>query len=336
MKTTSIALLCAIPLFAAFAGTPDLLDLTPSFEAGRSLDIRQSMSINMDLDEISMTLNGEEQLDGAVEFGLDMTSTRSFVETVVDTREGRIAKMTIALNEMTATMEGEATAMSESQVFDESPTFPTVGRTIEVTVDPDGAVSKKDVTVGVEVPLSEAEAQTIPHQNRLSNFLPQENVEVGVPFELMSDWSSFIADLSPGSGPAELKGEQAEALQMMQDAFVEATTVEAFGKVTSVTNGIATIEYELQMLTSFEDMMELIKRAIPEASEAPPVNAQLQVNVTMTGTGTFDLGIHQLTSIDLEGEFEVTFSGDADVMGPAEANASVSGELAFSHALAVQ
>lgn len=338
MNSTTTTLLCALPLSFAFAPASEKINLTPRYEAGTTYAITQSMEMNMDLDDLSVTVADEEQAEGGIEFGMDVAVSTVLSETVLEVRDGEIAKMNVTVEEMSVALTGEMNAMGSSETIDESPDSPSVGRTVEITIDEEGAISKKDVTEDVETPLSDAEAMQVPHNNHFGMFLPTEEVEEGVAFELSPDWDKIMKEVMASMDASEMGAEQAEMMGMIMDAMVEATAIEASGTVTKVEEGVATIDYEISVQTTIDDLMSLVKRAMPEAGELPPINAVLEMSMDMTGTGLFNLEAGQLNSLNFGGEFELSFSGDADVpgMGAADASAVMSGEFSMENSIEVQ
>ena len=95
----------------------------------------------------------------------------------------------------------------------------------------------------------------------------------------------------------------------------------------------------MDMDMNIDDLMDMIMGAMPpEASDQmPPINAMLEMSMNMTGTGTYDIELGQYTSMEMGGEFEIVFSGDADLGGATgEASATMSGELTIASTISAE
>ena len=331
------SLIGLLPLALTIAPVQDEgIDLTVKYESGKTYTIEQNTTMTMDLDDVSATMNGEEMIEGGLEFGMELDMTGTISEEVLEVREGEIAKMNVTIDDMSVAVTGDVVTPMGTETIDESPEMPAVGRTIEVTIDEDGEVTKKDITEGVDTPLSDEEAAMAPHRNYLDLLLPSEAAEVGVAFELAPDWESLVQDMMASMDTAGMGGEEAEMAEMMMNAFVDATTIEATGTVTKVEEGIATIEYEMNVQTAINDLMDLVKQAVPDAAEMPPINAMLEMSMDATGVAMFNVEEHMFQSFEFSGDFEIAVSADGDIQGPMEASAVLSGEFSSSNSITIE
>jgi len=327
LKTKTLFL--AVPMALAMNPVAGELDLTPRFTKGQTLIITNTVSMEMGLDDVSAMMDGQEMLAGAVEFDMEMAVTQELTEQILEVRDGKIAKMNVTTDAMEVEVSGEVNAMGEGESLDESDESPTVGRTIQLTIDEDGEASRKDITEDTE-PLSDAEMALVSHRTHFELLSPSEKVEEGKEFEIAADWQSMMAEAIAGADFADLPPEAADAMEGIAETAMEAMDFEATGKVTKVEDGVATIEYEVDTSMNIDDLMDMIMGAMPpEASDQmPPINAMLEMSMNMTGTGEFDLELGQYTSMEMGGEFEIVFSGDADLGGAmGEASATMSGEI---------
>lgn len=348
MKPQATTLLLAAPLLAigttSSAPPTTELDLTPRFEAGQNLTIEQSFTMDLALDQLSVIVDGAEVLGDGIGMDMEMEGTVAYSEEIVEVRDGQIAKMLLTVDEQSGELTGEVDAMGQAETIDEPIDSEIVGHTIEIVVDEEGELTRTDVTEEASGDLSEAELMQVTQRNHFEELLPTEPVEEGAEFELAADWMDRARELMEAemnSGEmAELGGDEIEAVRMVMDAFFDGTSVEATGKVTEVSDGIATIEYDLSAIMSIDDLVSIVAQALPPEAggEIPPgVEAALEANVEMTGSGQFDLGIGQMVSLELEGEYEVIFSGAADMGGQsAEADATMSGTLALTATVSVE
>jgi len=336
LKTKTLFL--AVPMALAMNPVAEELDLTPRFTKGQTLIVTNTMSMEMGLDDVSATMDGQEMLAGAVEFDMEMALSQELTETILEVRDGQIAKMNVAVEAFDVEMSGEVNAMGEGDSLDESMEVPTVGRTVQLTIDEDGEVTRKDITEDAE-PLGESELATVNHLNHFEWLATGEKVEEGKEFEVGADWQTMFEQAMAGMDTSELPPEAADAMEGIMETAIEAMDLAATGKVTKVEDGVATVEYELDMSMNLDDLMEMIMGAMPpEASDQmPPINAMLEMSMNMTGAGEFDLESGQYTTMEMGGEFEIVFTGDADLGGAmGEASATMSGEITFKTTISAE
>ena len=336
LKTKTLFL--AVPMALAMSPVAEELDLAPRFTKGQTLNIATAVVIEMGLDDISATMDGQEMLAGAVEFDMEVAVNGEASEEILEVRDGQIAKMNVTIEAMDTEVSGEVNAMGQGESLDETIEFPTVGRTIQFTIDEDGEVTRKDVTEDAD-PLSDAEMATVSHLNHFEQFSPSEMVEEGKEFEIGADWQTMFEQAMAGMDTSELPPEAADAMEGIMDTAIEAMDLAATGKVTKVEDGVATIEYEMDMSMNIDDLMDMIMGVMPpEASDQmPPINATLEMNMNVTGTGRYDLELGQYTSMEMGGEFEIVFTGDADLGGAmGEASATMSGEITIKTTISAE
>ena len=342
MKLKTKTLFLAVPVALAMSPVAEELDLTPRFTKGQTLILTNTVSMEMGLDDISALMDGQEMLAGAVEFDMEMAMTQELTEQILEVRDGKIAKMNVTTDAMDVEVSGEVNAMGEGDSLDESVESPIVGRTVQLTIDEDGEVSRKDITEDAE-PLSDAELAMVTHLSHFELVSPSDKVEEGKEFEIApeweDEWKEMMEQAMSGMDTSELPPEAADAMEGIMDSAMEAIDFAATGKVTKVEDGVATIEYEMDMDMNIDDLMDMIMGAMPpEASDQmPPINAMLEMSMNMTGTGSYDIELGQYTSMEMGGEFEIVFSGDADLGGATgEASATMSGEISIASTISAE
>ena len=336
LKTKTLFL--AVPMALAMSPVAEELDLTPRFTKGQTLIITNTVSMEMGLDDVSALMDGQEMLAGAVEFDMEMAVTQELTEQILEIRDGKIAKMNVTTDTMDVEVSGEVNAMGEGDSLDESVEAPTVGRTVQITIDEDGEVSRKDITEDAE-PLGQSDLATVNHMNHFEWLAASEKVEEGEEFEIGSDWNEMFEQAMASMDTSDLPPEAADAMEGMMESVMDAMDFDATGKVTKVEDGVATVEYEMDMDMNIDDLMDMIMGAMPpEASDQmPPINAMLEMSMNMTGTGKYDIKLGQYTSMEMGGEFEIVFSGDADLGGATgEASATMSGEITFASTISAE
>ncbi|MEL6430640.1 MAG: hypothetical protein AAFU73_12570 [Planctomycetota bacterium] len=334
MKTTLPILLCTLPLAPlAVSNGPaqDKIDLTPRYEAGQTYDISQSFTMTGDIDEVAVMVDGQDQLGGAVEGGMEAEGTTVLVEVVQGVRDGKISQLTVTMDEAEVGFTGSVNAMGQGEDFDETVDMPGVGHTVQITIDEDGEIKREDITEDAE-PLGDAELLQFSHRNHLDMILPTEPVEEGAPFEVSPDWEELMGEMMSAMDSSDVEPEAAAAMEAMMGAFMDATELEATGTVTGVEEGVATIEYEVTITCSIDDLMGLVAEAMPEeAGQLPPAEAGMTMTAEMTGVATFDLGAGYLSSINMAGEFQVDVDGNMNMGQEIEANAAFSGEFGMEY-----
>lgn len=338
MNLKTKTLLLAAPLALAMRPVADEIDLTPRFQKGQTYVITNAFSMEMGLDDISILVDGNEMGAGAIEMDMEIKGQSDMTEEILEVRDGKIAKMNVTVDTQSVEVTGEVNAMGQGEAIDESPEAPTEGRTVEVTIGEDGEVTRKDVTKDVE-PLGDAELATVSHQNHFEIMVPKNKVEVGAEFELQPDWDDMMKQVIAGMESSDMPAEAADAMEAIMNEILSATEFDAVGKVTAVEDGIATVEYEVEVTMNIDDLMELIMQAVPPdaVGEIPPVNATLEVSANMTGTGKFNVAASQFNAMEMTGEFEVNFKGDADLGGAqGEASATLSGEFQVASTITLQ
>lgn len=344
MKVTRLllplSLLAAVPVGVAFRPASEALDLTPRFKEGQTFTISQTFKADGALDELSVMVNGAPMIDGAsITADMEVGGTIEMTESIVALNDGDIAKVHLTMDTMDVAVAGEFDAMGEGDSIDESMETELVGRTIEISVDEDGEITRADITEG-EDPIDEVEMAGLTYENHFEMLLPEEPVEEGVEFELAPEWQDLMRDAMGSMDSAEMGEDERRAAEGFLNAFIDASTLDATGKVTGVEDGLVTIEYELSAAMTIDDLVSLIQSIAPpgEMDEVPPgIESMVEATAEFSGTGTFDMNIGQMTSLDLAGDFEMSASGEADMDGnSASANVLMSGSMEISAALSVE
>ena len=153
--------------------------------------------MEMGLDDVSALMDGQEMLAGAVEFDMEMAMSQELTEQILEVRDGKIAKMNVTTDAMDVEVSGEVNAMGEGDSLDESVESPTVGRTVQLTIDEDGEVSRKDITEDAD-PLSDAELATVTHLSHFEQLSPSDKVEEGKEFEIAPEWKEMMEQAMSG------------------------------------------------------------------------------------------------------------------------------------------
>ena len=335
-----LSLLAAVPVGVAFSPAADTLDLTPRFEEGQTFTIAQTFKAEGALDDLSVMMDGAPVIDGgAISADMEIEGEIAMTEKIVALRDGSIAKVHVTMDTMDVAVTGEFEAMGEGDSIDESMETEMVGRTIEVSVDEDGEITRKDITEGEDA-IDDAEIAGISYENHFEMLLPKEPVEEGASFELAPDWEDLMRDAMGSMDSAEMGEDERRAAEGIMNAFMDASTLEAVGKVTGVEEGVATIEYELSAAMTIDDLLELARSIAPpgEMDQIPPgIEAMMEATAEFSGVGMFDMNIGQMTSLELAGDFEMSMNGSADMGGTSgSAEVLMSGSMEISATLSVE
>ncbi|MEM6672171.1 MAG: hypothetical protein AAF726_04970 [Planctomycetota bacterium] len=311
------------------------IDFSPRFAEGQSLTIEQSFSMDGVLDDLSVVLDGAEVVGGGVDVEMEVDMSMEYGEEIVAVRDGEIAQVLLTVEDQTGSFNGFFDAMGESDSIDEPIETSLVGHTFEITVDEEGETEVDDVTEGDVAPADEDEMLGLTHRNHFESFLPTEALDVGAEFDLAEPWldearemmdSEMLGDL------AEMEPEALDFIEALTESMFGGTELEATGTIRELEDGIATIDYDVSGFMSIDDLVSLIASAMPPeiGGEIPPgVEAVLEASFEMEGTGTYDVALGLMVGLELKGEYQVLFSGNADVQGSSgEAEATFSG--AFS------
>ena len=321
-----LSLLAAVPVGIAFNPTSETLDLTPRFKEGRTITISQTFTAEGALDELEVMVDGAQAIDGsAISADLELPGTIEMSEEVLAVRDGQIAKINVTMDTMDVGVSGSYDAMGDGDDIDESVETDVVGHTVAITIDEEGEVTREDVTEGDMEPLTPEEMAGMTHKNHFEMLLPEEPVEEGTPFELAPDWEELMRDTMSSMDTAGMGEDERRAAEGFMNAFVDATTLDAVGTVTGVEDGVATIDYELSASMNIDDLVEVLKSIAPpgEMDEVPPgIESMVEATAEFSGTGTFDMKLGQMTSLNLAGDLEISVSGNAD-MGGSSASASL-------------
>lgn len=336
----ALSVLAVVPAAVALRPAAETIDLTPRFKAEQSFSFTQKFQAEGALDELSVMVNGSPMIDdSAISADMAFDGTIEMTEEILEVRDGQISRVRITVGTMDMAVSGEVDAMGEGQTIDETMEPELVGRTIEIAIDEDGEVTRTDVTEDMD-PLDDDALAGITHENHFEMLLPSEPVEEGEEFELAPDWQELIREAMGSMDSADMGEDERRAAEGLMEAFLDAATLDATGKVTGVEDGVATIEYELSASMTIDDLVALIQSIAPpgEMDQIPPgIESMVEATAEFSGTGEFDLELGQMVAVDLAGDFEVSASGNADMDGnSASAEMLMSGSMEISAELAAE
>lgn len=317
--------LLALPLVAAIEPV-ETYDLRPRFTDGMQLVITNTLEANLELDEASARLGDFDILEGGVAASGEMLGQSRIAETVEATRDGSIAVVRRTIEESTVESSGDFEGMGEANNMSETEEGEFAGRTLVITVDEDGEATVEDVSEGDFETLEDVRLETQDQKSHFEELLPSEPVEVG---DTWDPSEGFLAEaMEELRSGAEAEGDEEEFEQLM-DILTEYGSAEATGTLESVEDGVANISWEMEFSVDIQDLMDVIMdMADPEDLEGMPDSAEasMSMNLTIQGSGQFDMRAHQLTSFTLEGSMSMEAEGSVSQDGmDMEGDATASG-----------
>jgi hypothetical protein len=292
----------ALPLLAADL-VSDGYDLRPRFEEGQELSIRSEMTMTFGLDDATAQMGEMEMIPEVPTVDIEIEATESMAETILAVRDGKIAKVRRTHGDEGFQVSGEVGMQGNFQDIDESEEGPLAGRTLEVTIDEEGNASTEDVTDDDPDPLEDSVLALVTERTHFEPMLPKGNVEVGGTWNV---GDAMMEEITRAMNAATSDDPEAAKLMGVIESLKDSFEFDAKGKLVSVDGDTATIEWKVTAELSIDDLFGIIREvADPEDMGNLPESAEgsLEVAIEMEGTGTFDLGSHQLTEMKMEGEF---------------------------------
>lgn len=338
MKTTLIlgAATLALPLIAADP-VSEGHDLTPKFKDGQEITISNTIVMGFGLDDASARMGEMEMIPEVPTVDVEVEVLSELSETILATRDGKITKMRRTHTEESFHASGEAGMGGQFQDFDEGDEGPHQGRTFELVANEEGGWDVKDVT---EEELDPIEDSLLALQNEKTHFeqlLPKRAVEVGASWEVGDD---IFEDMTKAMTAASAEDPDMAPLMGIMETLQDSIEFEAKGKLVSVDGDIAKIEWTMTAELVIDDLFAMIREVMdPDMMGELPESAEgsLELSMEMKGTGTFDLSISQLTSVEMEGEFAVSGEFAMSEQGmEIEANADASGTIEMTTTITVE
>lgn len=313
-------------------------DLTPKFSEGQKIRIENEITFVVGLDDAAASFGGQE-LPADVTLDVEMEMSQVMEEEILGASDGAITKLRRRYDTMGMNVTGEAGAMGQLQSIDESEEIPIEGRVLELTVDEDGAVEVVDVTdddTSVDE-ATEAMIKTQMIETHSEALLPKHAVEVGDSWDIAEASMEMFEKVAGSQG-----GGDADMARMMEamKGMMEQAEIDAVGRLLSVEDDLANIAWTMSFELSIDDLFEMIRDfADPEMTEEMPEDAEgmIEIVIEAQATGVFDLSKHQLTSLEMAGEYslmaEMAMSQDGMEM---DGNADLSGTMEMTTTLTIE
>ena len=331
------AAVLALPLLSA---DPASLghDLTPKFSEGQEITITQEMVLSFGLDDATAQMGEMEMIPEVPTVDLEMEMSGELSESILSVRDGKLAKFRRTHVEEAMSMTGEAGMQGQFQDFDESQDGPLQGRTIELSLGEDGWEAE-DVTEdgGSLDEIGEAMLSVANEKSHMEYLLPSRPVEVGATWDLGEE---MLAEMQRQLAIASAEDSETAALMGMIEGLGDSIDFDAKGKLVSVDDGIAQIEWKMTAELAIDDIFSMVREVMdPDMMGELPESAEgsLELAMEMTGTGSFDLSVHQLTESAFEGEFALAAEMAMSEQGmEIEASADASGTLEWTQTISVE
>ena len=312
-------------------------DLTPKFEEGQKLEISYELAMSFGLDDASASFGGME-LPEVPTVDVEVNFEETLQEEVLALRDGALAKLRRHHASSAMNVSGEAGMMGQMQSFDESMDNPFDGRTLELTVDEDDELSVEDVSEGDALDtLDDSELAMATLETHFEAFLPGEPVEVGASWDVAEAMREELSKQITAA--AEADDEVAEILDVLE-SLEGMYEFDATGRLASADDDEAVVEWSMEATLDIQDLFDIVREiADPEDLEDMPedIEGTLLVEMTLQGTGVFDLSVHQLTEFEMDGAFAIAvdFAMSADSMD-VEASGEFSGGIEFSGGVSIE
>lgn len=330
--TLALSLVSADPVSEGY-------DLSPKFKEGQSLTVRNDITVAFGLDDASAYMGDMEVLPEVPTVDIEVEVASELSEEIMSvTKEGAITKMRRTHEEDSVIVTGEAGAMGEFQEINESEEGPMQGRTIELTKSEEGW-KVEDVSEDMDDP-DEMVEMMIALSNERTHFeqmLPSRPVEVG------STWDMGDAMFEEMERVMQaMSAQESEMSQVMGivESLRDQMEFEATGKLVSVDDGTAKLEWKMTAELVIDDLFGLLREALPpELLEEMPESAEgnIEFVVELEGGGTFDLRNHMLTDASMEGEFAISGAFAMSEQGmEIEASADASGSFEIESSITIE
>lgn len=340
MSRTPLLLGAAALAFPLISADPASLghDLTPQFSEGQEITITQEMVLSFGLDDATAHMGEMEMIPEVPTVDMEMEMNVELTESILSVRDGKLAKLQRTHVEEAMSMTGEAGMQGQFQDFDESQEGPLQGRTIELTLGEDGWEAE-DVTEdgGSLDEMGETLLSMATEKTHMEFMLPTRPVEVGGTWDVGVE---MLAEMQRQMSVAASEDSESAAIMDMLEGLQDSIDFEAKGKLVSVDDGIAQIEWSMTAELVVDDLFSMVREVMdPDMMGELPESAEgsLELAMEMNGTGTFDLSLHQLTETNFEGEFALAGEMALNEQGmEIEASADASGTMEVAMTITVE
>ena len=310
-------------------------DLSPKFSEGQELTIRTEFVASFGLDDATAKMGEMELIPEVPTVDVEVEGINEYSETILGASNGAITKLRRTHVEENYSVTGEAGMQGQYQDFDESQEGPLSGRTLELTKTDEGW-DVEDVTedAGSLDEAGEMGLALTTEKTHMEQLLPSRPVEVGGTWDV---GEAMFEEMQRVMSAAAAEDSEMAPMMGMVESLQESMEFEAKGKLVSVDDGMARIEWTLEAELIIDDLFGMVREVMdPDMAGEIPEDADggLEFAVELTGTGVFDMEAHQLVEAALEGEFALsgefamsqqgtTIEASADASGTIEVNTTI-------------
>lgn len=335
MRLPVIASICLLAASAARISLGDPVDLSPRVQVGQRLEVTTQAVLTGALDDLLVTVEGEEVM--GPEFGVELSfrTERTRVEEVLssDGRDATAKRVDFIEQELETDFTSEQPGRSKARdgAFD----LPVDDRSYLIRLDEDGDVALEDVSEEglFDDDLADEFLEELTLAAPFADLLPSDPVSVGEPFEFETGGctAGMLAEVSQGAAAVDgWEGMEGHALATGARWILNEVELEGTGTLREIEEGVAIIDYAMSGQFDVDDLVDMIETADRPDDPAPEgATGTLSGLATFKGVGRFDLAAGHLIELEFEGEV----SARMDLSLGAEAMAEFAATITYQAAL---
>lgn len=318
--------LLIVGALAPLAALPEVP--TVAVEPGTKVTKRFTNELHLELDEITFSIDGEEQDTGAElpEVVIDDAGEIVFVDEYVSVEGGRATELVRTFETLTDESSQSAPGPPDGEIVEQVRVGSSdlEGESVRFTWD--GDADEYDVAFADED--SDADAELLEDLDADGDFrflLPEEDVEVGDAWEL--DAVLFDKLFAPGGDLKILdEDDDRDEDREFSDQFRDNLSGDVTVTLASIEDGVATLEIECEVETSVE------RDDLPEGAPAELEFMQAYVfSFEAEGELLWDMSAGHASSLEMEGDVELQVTTTQQMQGPeVESTQFMSGTFAVS------
>lgn len=285
-------------------------DLTPTFEKGAKYEITNAFEMTLNLDDAEMKF-GEMTLPQVPTVNVNIEMEEVVHEEVKEVENGQLAEVVRIYDDSAVIISGEAGMGEMMEELDEEEEVPLSGRTLKIVKTDDGVevtdLTNEDLAADEQLEeLSEQELATVDLESHFEFLLPSKSVEVGESWDIGKPFVEKMTKMMTSSAAAQEDPEDGEMMKEIFGTILESMESEATGKLESVDGDIATIRYNVDAKITFDDFATILEKVADQADEMPDeMDGEVTLEMSLKGVGKFDMSTHQMSELEMGGDFEI-------------------------------
>lgn len=311
-------------------------DLTPRFAQDQKLTVRTGFNLSLTLDDAEMKF-GEMTLPQSPTVNVTVEGEENLTEVIEAAKDGNPTTIKRTYGTDSVNISGQAGMGEMMQDLDESEESDLSGRVLRITKTEDG-VEVEDLTnegrsdnERVE-DLKDSQRALVTLDSHFEFMLPGQPVEVGESWDIGKSFIEKATQMLGAAAAQEEDAENAAKMREVMDLVLENLEHHATGKLVAIDGDMAQLAFDIDAKIAFDDFASLIERFADDEDEMPEdMDGEIAVTLKMKGTGVFNMAAHQLSELDLQGEFEMELRMSMTQMDtPMSMNGSMSGTIGLS------